>query len=223
MSASPAAPGQQARFITLEGGEGAGKSTLARGLNERLGALGLHAIVTREPGGSAKAERIREALLSGEVARFGPFAEALMFYAARIDHVERLIKPALARGEWVISDRFSDSTRAYQGALGRLDPALLASLERVALQGFRPDLTLILDVSVDVGLARAAARRGEGATDRFEREGRGFHTRLRQAYLGIAEREPDRCVVIDGEQPPATVLDLAWAAVEKRLLARRAI
>ncbi len=145
-----------------------------------------------------------------------------MFYAARIDHVETVIAPALQRGEWVISDRFADSTRAYQGALGRLDPKLLAAIERVALQGFKPDLTLIVDVPVEVGLARATARRGPEALDRFEREGRGFHTRLREAYLEIAEREPERCVVIDGELPPADVLDLAWAAVETRLLGRGA-
>lgn len=141
-----------------------------------------------------------------------------MFYAARIDHVDRTIKPALTRGEWVICDRFADSTRAYQGALGRLDPAVLTALERVALAGFTADLTLILDVPVDVGLARAAARRGTNVSDRFEREGRGFHTRLRRAYLDIAEREPARCVVVDASLPPPAVLDLAWSAVEARLL-----
>lgn len=207
-----------ARFITLEGGEGAGKSTLARGLQARLAECQIGCLVTREPGGSPKAEVIRETLLGGEIAPFGPFAEALMFYAARIDHIDRTIKPAMRRGDWVISDRFADSTRAYQGALGRLDPVLLASLERTALAGFRPDLTLILDVPVDVGLARAAARRGTGATDRFESEGRGFHTRLRRAYLDIAENEPGRCIVIDASQMPDAVLDMAWAAVEARLL-----
>jgi dTMP kinase len=210
----------RSRFITLEGGEGAGKSTLAGGLKQRLTERGLGCLVTREPGGSPKAEVIRDTLLGGEIAPFGPFAEALMFYAARIDHVERTIRPALARGEWVICDRFADSTRAYQGALGRLDPVLLAALERVALAGFAADLTLILDVPVDVGLARAAARRGNDASDRFEREGRGFHTRLRRAYLEIAEREPARCVVIDASLPPPAVLDLAWSAVEARLLVR---
>ena len=208
----------KACFITLEGGEGAGKSTLAVGLKQRLAERGISCLVTREPGGSPKAEVIRETLLGGDIAPFGPFAEALMFYAARIDHVDRTIKPALARGEWVICDRFADSTRAYQGALGRLDPALLAALERVALAGFSPDLTLVLDVPVDVGLARAAARRGSGTSDRFEREGRGFHTRLRRAYLDIAEREPARCVVIDASLPPPSVLDLSWSAVEARLL-----
>ncbi len=206
------------RFITLEGGEGAGKSTLAKALQSQLASRGIECVITREPGGSPKAELIREALLSGQVKPFGPFAEAVMFYAARIDHVDQTIKPALARGAWVISDRFADSTRAYQGALGRLDPSLLLSLERTALAGFTPDLTLMLDVPADVGLARAAARRGEGPADRFEGEGRGFHARLRQAFLDIAEREPGRCVVIDAGLPPPAVLELAWAAIEMRLL-----
>ncbi len=206
------------RFLTLEGGEGAGKSTLARRLQSRLAERGIACLVTREPGGSPKAERIREVLLAGEIAPHGPFAEALMFYAARIDHVDHTIKPAMSRGEWVICDRFADSTRAYQGALGRLDPSLIASLERTALQGFAADLTLILDVPVDVGLARAAVRRGAAVTDRFEGEGRGFHTRLRQAYLDIAEREPRRCVVIDASLPPDAVLELCWAAIASRLL-----
>jgi dTMP kinase len=226
MNSSPSAAsfrlsGDKARFVTLEGGEGAGKSTLARGLAQRLGGRGESAVVTREPGGSPKAEAIRSALLDGAVEPYGPFAEAMMFYAARIDHVEKTIKPALARGEWVICDRFADSTRAYQGALGRLDPVLMAGLERVALAGFKPDLTLILDVPVDVGLARAAARRGAGATDRFEKEGRGFHTRLRKAYLDIAENDPERCIVINAALPPEEVLDLAWDAVQFRLLDTR--
>lgn len=218
MARTPNVRAFASRFITLEGGEGAGKSTLAKGLQGRLAARGIAALITREPGGSEKAERIRTALLEGKVAPFGPFAEALMFYAARIDHIDKTIKPALAQGEWVICDRFADSTRAYQGALGRLDPALIGAVERVALQGFHPDLTLILDVPVDVGLARAAARRGGETSDRFEREGRGFHTRLRRAYLDIAEREPERCVVVDGGQAPEAVLDIAWAAVELKLL-----
>jgi dTMP kinase len=211
---------QQARFITLEGGEGAGKSTLARGLQTKLAEQGIGCIVTREPGGSPTAEIIRKALLEGEVAPHGPFAEALMFYAARIDHIDRTIRPALARGDWVISDRFADSTRAYQGALGQIDPALLSSLERTALAGFAADLTLILDVPVNVGLARAAARRGAGTTDRFESEGKSFHTRLRRAYLDIAEREPQRCIVIDAGQTPDAVLEMAWAALAARLLVK---
>jgi dTMP kinase len=217
LGSAPRAAGA-ARFLTLEGGEGAGKSTLAKGLAERLATRGVSSIVTREPGGSPRAEAIRAKLLGGEVEAYGPFAEAMMFYAARMDHVARTIKPALKAGRWVICDRFADSTRAYQGALGRLDPSLLSGLERVALDGFRPDLTLILDVPVDVGLARAAARRGDAVTDRFEKEGRGFHTRLRKAYLDIAEREPERCIVINAALTPPDVLDLAWDAVQFRLL-----
>lgn len=216
------APLPRARFITLEGGEGAGKSTLARALQARLLARGIDCVVTREPGGSPKAELIREALLAGDIAPFGPFAEALMFYAARIDHLDHTIQPALKRGQWVISDRFADSTRAYQGTLGRLDPALLAGLERSALGGFKADLTLVLDVPVAVGLARAAARRGAGAADRFEKEGRGFHERLRKAYLDIAEREPDRCIVIDADASPEDVQELAWSAIQGRLLSQPA-
>jgi dTMP kinase len=211
-----------ARFITLEGGEGAGKSTLARGLSARLAEHGVASVVTREPGGSPRAEAIRERLLAGDVAPHGPFAEALMFYAARMDHVDKTIRPALESGRWVICDRFADSTRAYQGALGRLDPQLLGGLERVALDGFRPDLTLILDVPVDVGLARAAARRGAAQSDRFESEGRGFHTRLRRAYLDIAEREPERCIVLDASVTPDALLDLAWDAILFRLKPGRA-
>jgi dTMP kinase len=206
-----------ARFVTLEGGEGAGKSTLARALKLRLAEAGVSSLITREPGGSPKAEAIRSLLLGGEIAPHGPFAEAVMFFAARMDHIAATIKPALARGEWVICDRFADSTRAYQGALGRLDPLLMTGLERVALNGFKPDLTLILDVPVEVGLARAAARRGAAESDRFEREGRGFHTRLRQAYLDIAESEPERCIVIDGSAAPDEVEELAWAAVSLKL------
>lgn len=204
-------------FVTLEGGEGAGKSTLAKALAAKLEARGAPCLVTREPGGSPKAETIRSVLLAGEIAPFGPFAEALMFQAARIDHLDRTILPALRRGEWVISDRFADSTRAYQGALGRLDPGLMAGLERAALGGFKPALTIILDLPASIGLARAEARRGKGQADRFESEGRGFHERLREAYLRIAEDEPERCVVIDAAPPADVVAEMAWQALTARL------
>jgi dTMP kinase len=206
------------RFITLEGGEGAGKSTLARSLKDRAEALGLRVTVTREPGGSPKAEAIREVILSGRVKQHGPFVEALMFSAARIDHIDRLIRPALERDEWVICDRFIDSTRAYQGTLGRIDPGLLAELEAVTIDGLMPDLTLILDLDPTIGLARAARRRAPGeGTDRFESETLAFHRTLRQAYLDIAEREPARCVVLDAAQPPATLAQAAWTAIRDRL------
>lgn len=206
------------RFITLEGGEGAGKSTLARALAERVEALGLRVIVTREPGGSPKAEAIRETILSGQVKEHGPFAEALMFSAARIDHIDRVIRPALQRGDWVICDRFIDSTRVYQGTLGCMEPGLLAELEAVTIDGLLPDLTLILDLDPEVGLARAAKRRAPGErTDRFESETLAFHRKLRQAYLAVAEGEPQRCVVLDAGQQPALLAQAAWDAIRDRL------
>lgn len=208
------------RFITLEGGEGAGKSTQAARLAARLRARGIEAVLTREPGGSPLAEDIRGAILSGAVAPLGPAAEAVMFSAARIDHLERTIRPALARGQWVICDRFADSTRAYQGALGNLDPGFMRELERVTIGGSKPDLTLVIDVPADVGLARARAR--SQAADRFESEGQGFHEALRRAFLDIAADEPKRCAVIDGARDADAVEDAIWRAVSARLLGEAA-
>ena len=209
---------RRGRFITLEGGEGAGKSTQAKLLAQRLEPLGVSVVLTREPGGSPGAEALRDVILSGKAAPFGPAGEALLFSAARIDHIDRTIAPALNRGAWVISDRFADSTRAYQGAAGKLDPALIASLERVAIGDVRPDLTLILDLTVEKGLARAAARLGEGEKkDRFEREGAAFHETLRQAFLDIARAEPGRCAIIDADKPQQEVAQAIWACVRERL------
>jgi dTMP kinase len=206
------------RFITLEGGEGAGKSTQARLLARKLEPLGVSVVVTREPGGSPGAEELREVILSGKAAPFGPAGEAILFSAARIDHVDRTIAPALARGQWVICDRFADSTRAYQGAAGNIDPALIASLERVAVGAVKPDLTLMLDIAPETGLGRAAARRRPGeAIDRFEREGAGFHETLRQAFLAIARAEPERCAVIDANNPAEVVAEAIWICVRERL------
>lgn len=206
------------RFITLEGGEGAGKSTLARALKERVEALGLRVTLTREPGGSPRAEAIREIILSGGVRQHGPFVEALMFSAARIDHIDRLIRPALERGDCVICDRFIDSTRAYQGTLGKVDAALLGELEAVTIDGLLPDLTVILDLDPAIGLARAARRRApDEAVDRFEGEALAFHRTLRQAYLDIAAAEPQRCVVLDGSLAPAALAQSAWNAIRERL------
>ncbi len=158
-------------FITIEGGEGGGKSTQSRALVARLRAAGVDAIATREPGGSPDAEMMRAALLDGLLRPLGTKAEALIFAAARIDHLDLTIKPALAAGQWVVCDRFHDSTRAYQGVLGSLDPEYLEALERVTLAGLRPALTLILDLPAKIGLARAALRRTPGtAPDRFEQE-----------------------------------------------------
>ena len=208
-------------FITFEGGEGAGKSTQIRRLAAHLRAQsGRPVLTTREPGGSAKAEAIREALLSGTAKRYGPFAEALLFSAARIDHLDTLIRPALARGEIVLCDRFTDSTRAYQGAAGGLDPAVLASLEQVVVGQTRPDLTLILDCDPELGLARARARQAAGADegpDRFEAEALAFHASLRAAFLAIAADEPARCAVVNAALPADAVEAAIRAVVAGRL------
>ena len=204
-------------FITIEGGEGGGKSTQSRALAARLRAAGVDAIATREPGGSPSAERIREALLAGRFRPFGPRAEALLFAAARIDHLDLTIKPAILSGRWVVCDRFHDSTRAYQGALGALDPAFLRSLERVVLAGLKPDLTVILDLPAKAGLARAALRRTPGTTpDRFEGETLEFHQALRKAFLAIAAAEPERCVVVNATEPAEEVAEAIWDAVSHR-------
>jgi dTMP kinase len=209
---------RRGRFITLEGGEGAGKSTQARLLAERLRMRGVECITTREPGGSPGAERLREILLSGAAAPLGATAEALLFTAARIDHVDHTIRPALERGAFVVCDRFADSTRAYQGALGNLDPQLISALERIAVGSIRPDLTLILDLPPEIGMARAAARRAESAPDRFERESAAFHEGLRRAFLDIAREEPERCAVIDAAQPVSDIADAIWTVVDERLI-----
>lgn len=204
------------RFITLEGGEGTGKSTQARRLAEWLRGRGLEVVVTREPGGSAGAEILRHVLLSGAAKPLGVFAEALLFTAARADHVASLIRPALERGAWVISDRFMDSTRAYQGAAGNMEASVVDRLERVAVDGVRPDLTLMLDVPVEVALHRADVRRAEGTTDRFEAEDIGFHQRLRQAFRDIATADPSRCVIIDASTDADSVAARIVDVVEER-------
>jgi dTMP kinase len=209
--------GRIGKFVTLEGGEGAGKSTQMRLLQQRLAEHGVEAVATREPGGSPHAEELREALLGGKAAALGPLGEAVLFSAARIDHLDRLIKPALARGAWVICDRFADSTRAYQGARGGVDPRLIALLERVALLGTTPDLTILLDVPPEIGLERAKSRRTpDEIADRFEREGLEFHRGLRQAYLDIAASEPGRCCVVDALAPEQEVAQAIWHVVEAR-------
>ncbi len=202
------------RFITIEGGEGAGKSTQIGRLRDALAGLGHTVVVTREPGGSVGAEEIRKLLMGGGVDRWDAVTEALLVYAARRDHLVRTVWPALARGEWVISDRFEDSTRAYQGA-GGLDLAAIEQLGAVARGSFRPDLTLILDLPVAVGRARAAARRGP--SDRFEDRGDGFHEKVRAIFLATASAEPDRCAVIDAAQDLDTVAAAIAATVAVRL------
>ena len=205
------------RFITFEGGEGAGKSTHAALLAQRLRALGIGVVLTREPGGSPGAEIIRHVLLSGAAKPLGADAEAILFAAARDDHVRHTIEPALARGRWVICDRFSDSTRVYQGIVGKADLKLITGLERITLGELKPDLTFVLDVPADVGIARANKRRGEGEADRFEGEQPQFHDRLRDAFRTLALSEPDRCVLIDASKPRAEVAEQIWKVANERL------
>ncbi len=204
------------RLITFEGGEGAGKSTQVRLLADRLAAHGIAALPTREPGGSPHAEALREVLLSGLAASLGPKGEAVLFTAARIDHVDKTILPALAAGKFVLCDRFIDSTLAYQGALGQVPGGMIAALERVAIGERRPDLTVLIDVPPDVGLARAARRRGRGAADRFEREDGTFHRDLREAYRGIAEAEPARFLIVDGTLDERAIADAIWVEIMRR-------
>lgn len=203
------------KFISLEGGEGAGKTTLIRKLKTHLENQGLEVIITREPGGTPGAEDLRDILLTGQTDRWSPVTEALLMYAARVDHVERLIQPALARGAWVISDRFSDSTLAYQGAAGGVDIARIRQLHTVALEDFYPDLTFILDLDPLVGLRRTVER-GEDPT-RFEMHETDFHTRLRDAFLRIAGDEPDRCVVLDASMAPDAVYEAALEIMADKL------
>ena len=207
------------RFVTFEGGEGSGKSTQIKMLAERLNGARLPTIVTREPGGSAGAEVIRHLVLSGMGKLLGPETESLLFAAARDDHVNQVIKPALEKGTWVLCDRFTDSTRVYQGKLGKVDPKLLQAMERVTIGDLKPDLTFILDVPAAVGLQRAIKRRGAAAADRFEEEGLGFHEKLREAYRQIAADDPVRCTLIDANADAETVGARVWTALRDHLFA----
>ena len=205
----------QGRFITLEGGEGAGKSTHVRRLAAALRGTGLVVVETREPGGSEGAEEIRELLVHGEVGRWDAATEALLHFAARRDHLRRVIRPALDSGVWVVSDRFADSTMAYQGYGHGLGRAPIETLYRLAVGDLRPDLTIVLDLPVAAGLKRAAARR-DGAT-RYERMDHAFHERLRQGFLEIAGREPGRCALVDATPEVEAVHAAIKAAVAERL------
>ncbi len=207
------------KFITFEGGEGAGKSTQVRLLANRLQRLGHEVVMTREPGGSLRAEAIRKLLLEGRVAKFGPFAEALMFSIARDDHLETIIRPTLAKGSWVICDRFMDSTMAYQGAGGNLPSSLIRALERTVVGDTRPALTILIDLPPTVGIGRARARQQQatgGVADRFESMDMEFHERLRKAFLAIARRNRDRIAVFDGERPPDELAKQIWDLVSTR-------
>ena len=204
-------------FITLEGGEGTGKSTQARRLAARFNASGRVAHVTREPGGSPAAERIRSLILAPGEGRFDPVTETLLFYAARNAHLEALIRPALANDEVVICDRFSDSTRIYQGVLGTVSQDLLASLDQMIVGATQPHLTLVLDLPADIGMERAAIRRGAIKADGFEAESLAFHERLREAFVALAHSNPGRCVLIDANASEHEVEARIFQAVLEKL------
>jgi dTMP kinase len=205
----------QGRFITLEGIEGAGKSTLARALENALRERGLPVLTTREPGGSPLAERLRGILLERGTEQITPVAETLLMFAARSSHIESRIRPALEQGSWVICDRFSDATRAYQGAGRGVDAVLIESLAQAVHAHLWPQRTLLLDLPVELGLSRARARRAGG--DRFEDEERAFFERARARYLQLAADEPQRVRVIDARLEPAQVATQAFAAIEDLL------
>jgi len=213
----------QAKFITFEGGEGGGKTTQAGLLAERLRRAGLDVLQTREPGGTPRAEAIRDVLLSGKAKLFGPLGEAVLFYAARESHLELAIRPALERGSWVVCDRFSDSTRAYQGAAGGLPLSVLDTLEAAVVGATKPDLTFIFDIPAEEGLRRAALRRKEtegqqsAIPDRFEGMNLPFHKTLREEFLEIAKANPERCVVVDARASIQQLSSTVWATVRDRL------
>lgn len=209
-----------ARFITFEGGEGVGKSTQVKRLLVRLGRRSIPAIRTREPGGTPRAEAIRAFILQGRSESWGAGAEAVLFAAARLDHVNQLIAPSLSAGRWVISDRFHDSTRAYQGLTGGVEDKLIRGLEELALNGHRPHLTVILDMDPEIAFERVQQRELEGSLqgtgDRFEKEDLDWHRRLRQGFLAIAEQEPERCVVIPAGQSEDALEQEIWDTLTRR-------
>jgi dTMP kinase len=212
----------QGLFITFEGGEGAGKSTQISRLAEHLRGQGDDVLVTREPGGSPGAEAVRHVILSGAAEPFGPAMEALLFAAARNDHVEQVIRQALKSGRMVLCDRYIDSSRVYQGVTGDLDPDLMRAIEDAAINGLLPDLTIILDLPAEVGLQRANARRGAEAADRFEKETINLHHKRRDAYLAIAAEEPERCKVVAADRPAGEIAKEIAALVDQ-LKANRGI
>jgi len=200
-------PSNKGRFLTFEGGEGVGKSTQIRYLAARLESSGVAVMVTREPGGApgllAQASALRQLLVEGDPDAWSPESEALLNYAQRVEHVRRIIKPALANGTWVLCDRFADSTMAYQGYGHRLGPDFVKKLHRLVLGSFAPDLTLVFDLPLEVGLKRALSR--TGAETRFERMGLEFHKRLRQGFRAIARQNPKRCRLVDASGDETTV------------------
>ena len=211
---------RRSRFITFEGGEGVGKSTQVKRLIAALGRREIPAIRTREPGGTPNAEAVRAFILQGRSEQWGPGAEAVLFAAARLDHVNHLIAPNLKSGRWVISDRFSDSTRAYQGLTGGVDVKLIDALEVLALDGNKPDLTIVLDMDPEIAFRRVLERETESSLaptgDRFEKEDLDWHKRLREAFLAIARNNADRCVVIPANQAEDALEQEIWDVLLRR-------
>jgi len=211
------------RFITFEGGEGSGKSTQARLLAEQLGDAGVRTLVTREPGGSPFAEALRQVILNPDMPPHSALSEALLFYAARADHLDKTVRPALNEGVWVICDRFIDSTRVYQGVAGGLPSETVDVLNGMVVDPTFPDLTIILDLPAELGLGRAHSRRLDKVNpdleaDAYEKRDLGFHWKLREAFREVAAQEPERCVLIDAAQDERAVFAAVWSAVEGRLL-----
>ncbi len=204
---------KRGKFITFEGGEGAGKSTQAGLLAERLRAAGLGTVVTREPGGTPLGEAVRSLVLD---TRPVPVTELLLFAAARAEHVAEVIRPALAHGTWVVCDRFIDSSRVYQGALGGVPRDLIDAIEAGSVAPTFPDLTIVLDLPPETGLQRAASR---GALSRFDAESASYHRQLHEGFRTVARAEPERCLLIDADRAPGEIADDVWRAVETRLLA----
>jgi dTMP kinase len=211
------APLARGRFVTFEGGEGVGKSTQIVRLADRLRSVGLDVVATREPGGSIGAECVRHVLLSGAAEEFGPFAETVLFAAARADHIAETIRPALLRGAWVLCDRFYDSARVYQGGIGGVAAESLALIEDATVGDTRPDLTVLLDLRAEIGLARAGRRRGAETADRFEKETVAVHEARRLAFLKLAAAEPQRFVVVDASRDTAAVAADVWNGLCSRL------
>ncbi|MEY2624321.1 MAG: dTMP kinase [Gammaproteobacteria bacterium] len=206
------------KFITLEGIEGAGKSTIAAALANALQARGISVRQTREPGGTPLAERLRQLVLHRGEESLSAEAETLLMFAARAIHLDNLVRPALERGEWVICDRFTDATRAYQGGGRGVDAALIEQLAVSVHRGLEPDLTVLLDLPVTIGLERARARRqaqGESVIDRFESETVQFFERVRARYLEIARRDSQRCQIIDASADPDSVRAAAMSALQR--------
>ncbi len=213
-------PPVDARFITFEGGEGVGKSTQVKLLLSRLERAGISGVRTREPGGTPKAEAIRSFILQGHCEPWGTGAEAVLFAAARLDHVNKLIAPNLENGSWVVSDRFHDSTRAYQGLTGGVDEKLIDAIEDLALNGYEPELTIVMDMDPKFAFERVEQRAKESgipvSSDRFERENIDWHQQLRQAFLLIAKNNPDRCVIVAADDSEQDISQNIWKIVQQK-------